>query len=197
MRKFILSISIISLFIFAGSASAQMGMMGGNYWYGNNQTAQPAQSQELNDVLQDIYKNQNVSGQAEVDCSQVTDDQFEKLGDTYMGIMLPNDSQHEAMDNMMGGEGSASLTQAHINMGRSYLGCWSNYNSGPIMMPMMGMGGFGMMNGYGFGNYGSMMQGLWGFGTSNMIFMVIWSVLAVIGIVALIKWIININNKQK
>gem|GEM_PF-4322314 len=58
--------------------------------------------------------------------------------------MMPNETQHEAMNERMGGEGSKSLEQAHINMGRSYLGCWSNYNSGPVYMPMIGV--YGMMN---------------------------------------------------
>lgn len=191
MKKTIIGISTIGFLSLAGVAYAQMGMMGGNYWYGNNQTTGLAQSQELNSLLQDIYKSQNISSQAEVDCGKVTDSQFEKLGDAYMGIMLPNENQHEAMDNMMGGEGSASLTQAHINMGRSYLGCWSNYNSGPVYMPMMSGGGWG---GYGFNNGGNgfgypMMFGWGGYGTGNMIFMVIWSAFAVIGVIALIKWI--------
>jgi len=146
MRKIIFNlIFIFSIFVVSGlfitdSASAQMGMMGG-YWSGGDSAA-IAQSPELNTALQDIYQSQNITNQAQTDCSKVTDDQFVQLGDAYMGVMLPNTQQHEAMDNMMGGEGSDSLRQAHINMGRSYLGCWSNYNSGPIYMPMMGGLGF-------------------------------------------------------
>lgn len=177
MKTKLIAVVIINL-LFAGTAYAQMGMMGSFGQYGNTETKS---------VLQEIYKDQNIESQGQVDCSKVTDDQFEKLGDAYMGIMLPNEQQHEVMDNMMGGEGSVSLTQAHINMGRSYLGCWSNYNSGPVYMPMM--------NGYGFGNYNPMMQGLWGFGTGNMIFMSIWSILAIVGIIATIKWIMNLNRK--
>ena len=126
---------------------AQMGMMGGTW--STNETNNHT-SQELGDVLSAILNTQNISEQSKVDCSKVTDDQFEKLGDAYMGTMFVSDTQHEAMDEMMGGEDSTSLQQAHINMGRSYLGCWSNYNSGPIAMPMMGYGGgHGMMRGSG------------------------------------------------
>lgn len=197
MKKIIFSVFAVGFLALAGSAHAQMGMMG-NYWQSGSQ-AQPAQSEELNGVLKGVYSSQNVSSQAEVDCSKVSDEQFEKLGDAYMGVMLPNEQQHEAMDNMMGGEGSASLRQAHINMGRSYLGCWSSYNSGPVYMPMMG--GFGgMMNGGNYfspngmmGGYGSgwnMMGGYYGgFGWLHLITMIlVWSLL-VLGIVALAKWL--------
>lgn len=85
-------------------------------------------------VLQDIYASQNMSGQTPVDCSQVSDDQFEKLGDAYMGNGI-TEAQHTAMENMMGGEGSATLKQVHISMGRAYLGCWAHYAS--PMAPMM------------------------------------------------------------
>ncbi len=193
MKKILFGILSVGFLISAGTAYAQMGMMGG-YWQDGSQ-AQPAQSEELSSVLQNIYSSQNVSSRAEVDCSKVTDDQFDKLGDAYMGVMLPNQQQHEAMDNMMGGEGSASLKQAHINMGRSYLGCWSNYNSGPVYMPTMG--GFGMMGGNGsYGNYyapngmmgwSGMMGGYYGgFGWVTMI--LVWTLL-VLGITAAVKWL--------
>lgn len=196
IKRIIVGVFAVGFLALIGTASAQMGMMG-NSWQTSSQ-AQSAQSEELNNVLQDIYGSQNVGSQAQVDCSKVTDDQFEKLGDAYMGVMLPNEQQHEAMDNMMGGEGSVSLRQAHINMGRSYLGCWSDYNSGPIYMPMMG--GFGgMMNGGNFsGGYFSpndmmgwnMMSGYFGgFGWVHWITMIlVWSLL-ILGIVALAKWL--------
>lgn len=180
MKKIVFSILTVEFLALAGTASAQVGMMGG-YWQGN--TAPTIQNQQLNDAAQSIFKNQNVSSQSQLDCSKVTDDQFEKLGDSYMSVMLPNEQQHQAMENMMGGEGSLSLKQAHINMGRSYLGCWSNYNSGPVYMPMMGgtMGGFNsgwnMMNGYG---------GFSGFGWITTV--LIW-VLLILGIIAAVKWI--------
>ena len=211
MKKIFFGFFVIWSLAFAGAAYAQIGMMGGNSWgmmngdwQNGNILIQFAQNEELNDALQNIYQGQNVTSQAEVDCSKVTDDQFEKLGDVYMGVMLPNKQQHQAMDNMMGGEGSASLRQAHMNMGRSYLGCWSNYNSGPIMMPMMG--GYGLfadqagMNSFGpYGNYytssgmmnwpsmmGSFYGGAVSFGWFTMI--LIW-VLLILGIVAAVKWL--------
>jgi hypothetical protein len=42
------------------------------------------------------------------------------------------------MEQMMGGEGSPTLRQMHINLGKTYLGSGGNYGTGM-------MGGFGMM----------------------------------------------------
>jgi len=195
MKKTLFGLLVAGFFVLAGSAFAQVGMMG---WYPQNNSGADAsvltQNASMESALQEIYKTQNITSSAKVDCSKVTDVQFEKLGDAYMGLMLPNESQHEVMDNMMGGEGSESLTEAHINMGRSYLGCWSNYNSGPVFMPMMGASystnypSGGAMHGYGWG--WNMMGGGFGgyswFGIITMLFL--WTLL-ILGIIALVKWV--------
>jgi len=179
VKKIIFSLIAVGFFALSGVAQAQMDVM-------------TSRSSEVNSALQDIYNAQNIDSQERVDCSKVTDDQFDRLGDAYMGVMLPNEQQHEAMDNMMGGEGSESLRQAHINMGRSYLGCWSNYNSGPVYMPMMG--GYGVYDGNYFSPNGmmsgwNMMGNHYGFAWFGWITMLlIWSLL-VLGIVALTKWL--------
>jgi hypothetical protein len=88
-----------------------------------------------------------------VDCSQLSESQLERLGEYFMELRHPGEA-HEIMDDMMGGEGSESLKQAHIRMGEAFY-C----NSAGMVTSMMGGGmmGFdtdaGMMNGYG------MMQG--------------------------------------
>ncbi len=168
MKKIILSLFVVSLFIFTGTAYAQMGMMGGYEQYGNTALVS-VQNSEARGALKEIYQTQGVDSQSKIDCSKVTDDQFDKLGDAYMGGMLSNETQHEFMDNMMGGEGSDSLRQAHVNMGRSYLGCWSNYSSGPVYMPMM--------NGYGSeSNSGSGWGTMSHFGTSGNGFLCLWAI---------------------
>lgn len=187
-KKFSLGLAGIFVisFLIATPAFAQMGMMGN--WRGGNTTVS-ATDVKINEALQDIYKTQNISEQSKVDCSKATDDQFEKLGDASMGYGI-TEEQHAAMENMMGGEGSSTLKQAHINMGRAYLGCWSNYKSGPTLMPMMGYSGtlagpvhnftngFGMMNGYTHGYF-------W---VCVITIILIWTVL-ILGITALIKWL--------
>jgi hypothetical protein len=103
----------VSLFLIATSASAQMGMVHGT----QNISATTTSSSAIDTALQTIYQSQNVSTSKKVDCTKVTDTQFEKLGDAYMGYGI-TEQQHAAMENMMGGEGSTNLQQAHIKYGQ-------------------------------------------------------------------------------
>lgn len=195
MKNILISLSVLG-FLLAGTALAQ-GMMGN--WKGGASTIQ-ASDANISAASQDIYKSQNISGQSQVNCGKVTDDQFEKLGDASMGLGI-TEKQHTAMENMMGGEGSATVKQAHINMGRAYLGCWANYNSGPVLMPMMGYSGslsapfhnyyFGQQGIMGnFANSGWNMMG-GNYGWFGLITMALFWVLLILGIVALVKWIKN------
>ena len=85
-----------------------------------------------------------------ISCDKLTDEQLEAMGDYYMEQMHPGEA-HEIMDNMMGGEGSESLKQVHINMAKR-LYCNENVYIG------YGMMGGGMMNMM----MGSGMMGNWG-----------------------------------
>ncbi len=193
MKKIISAIFMAS-FLVVSNASAQ-GMMGS--WQNTGTTTQFTQDANISAALQDIYKNQNVSSQSQLDCAKVGDVQFEKLGDAYMEAVHPGQA-HTYMEQMMGGEGSATLKTAHVNMGRAYLGCWSNYNATPLTMPMMGgagmmfvpsnnagQQGWGMM-GRGFGSGWNMMGGYSWFGLITMV--LVWALL-LLGIVALVKWL--------
>ena len=74
-----------------------------------------------------------------VSCDKLTNEQLEIVGDYYMEQMHPGE-QHEMMDEMMGGEGSESLKQVHINMARNiYCGESGGMMNGG-MMNMMGGG---------------------------------------------------------
>ncbi len=84
-----------------------------------------------------------------ISCDQLTDEQLELMGDYYMEQMHPGEA-HEYMDQMMGGEGSKSLRQVHINMASNiYCGENTSYRYG--MMGMMG----GMM-GYNYPAYNNL-----------------------------------------
>ncbi|PIS04680.1 MAG: hypothetical protein COT81_05155 [Candidatus Buchananbacteria bacterium CG10_big_fil_rev_8_21_14_0_10_42_9] len=153
-------------------------------------------------ALTEVMSSQKAASAADINCSQVTDAQFETLGDAVMELMHPGEA-HEQMDLMMGGEGSESLEAMHIQMGQNYLGCntenFDNYfGSGGMMGP--GMGG-GMMNYSNKGISGGMMSGL---GTGMMSFgyngfawittILIWAVL-VLAIMALLKYVTGKNSK--
>ena len=105
-----------------------------------------------------------------IGCDKLTDEQLESIGDYYMEQMHPGEA-HEMMDQMMGGEGSESLRQVHINMAKRL---YCNEDIG-------GMMGGGMMNMI-MGNYPAY------YGYYNF-WNVLWMVF-LIGAIALIVWLI-------
>jgi uncharacterized membrane protein len=146
-------------------------------------------NRSIADVVSEISQSQSVSSQSELSCDAITDVQFEKLGDAVMQAMVGDDEAHEAMDNMMGGEGSESLSSMHIAMGQRYLGCAQDqFGTMGMMGGMMSMMGSGWQGGDGFmmnGSYGpwGMMSGSWGIG------MLLFWIIVIVGIVLLIKWL--------
>jgi hypothetical protein len=56
---------------------------------------------------------------AEALCDELSEEEFEALGEYFMEQMHPGE-QHGVMDRMMGEEGSEGLKVAHINMGRAF-----------------------------------------------------------------------------
>jgi Spy/CpxP family protein refolding chaperone len=106
-------------------------------------------------VLEDIRREQGVDENAAIDPDRVGERSLERLGEAVMSVMHPDQRQHELMDEMMGGEGSESLSYMHQRMGYRYLaglterGAWGGMMSGPGMMGGYGWGGHGMMGGYG------------------------------------------------
>lgn len=154
MKKIITSLFIFGFVILATrTASAQMGMAD------NMQTTSvsssemmPEQSLDVQAAVKDILKGQNVNNESQLNCSEISDDQYFNLGQAYMANGL-TEQEHNAMNAMMGGKGSPTLRQAHINLGRSYIGCFSNYNASP----MMGSNGKGMsMQGTRLGFWGNL-----------------------------------------
>jgi len=157
-----------------------------------------SQNLSLNTVLDGILQSQGAASVSVIDCSKVTDTQLETLGDAYMGTMHPDANEHELIDNMMGGEGSAQLTASHIYMGSQYLGCYNGqrYNQGFGMM-----GGLNMMNG-GFSSYpytnmmgfNNMMLGSNIFSLWNIIFfglLLFLGVIVILGVVLMLKFFGN------
>ncbi len=203
----VLAISaLIGIFIMPYAVFAHMGDAG-------QDISQNIESQ-LQEVLQKIFDNQSVKDKVDIDCSKVSDDSFEELGEVVMSLMHPDEEEHTAMDNMMGGEGSDTLRQMHINMGRSYLGCFDGkyMPSMGMMMGMMGVrGGMGFDGGAGMMGEGMMNGGMMEeregssyvgdtvyknpFGMRSAVFMPLWGwivmVAAGIAFVLLIVWAVN------
>ena len=73
---------------------------------------------------------------SKIKCDQLTDDQLESIGEYYMELMHPGKS-HEIMDSLMGGEGSESLKQMHIQIARRFY-CGEGDEWGYGMGGMMG-----------------------------------------------------------
>src|SRR3989344_4301457 len=124
-----------------------------------------------------------------IPCSQLTDEQFELLGDYYMEQMHPGEL-HEIMDDRIGGEGSAQLRNVHIAMGRSFY-CADN-NAMPMSMMHMMMGrnniNYGMMGNY--PNYPSYNNSYSSFSATSIlinILIIILIIIAIIGITKLLK----------
>src|SRR3989338_10460153 len=83
-----------------------------------------------------------------ISCDKLTDEQLEAIGEYYMEQMHPGEA-HELMDEMMGGEGSESLKQMHIQMAKriycnedvsGMMGSGGMMGMMPMMMNMMGSG---------------------------------------------------------
>ena len=108
--------------------------------------------------------------------NQLTESQLEIMGDYLMEQLHPGEA-HEAMDRMMGGEGSESLKLMHIAMAKrlycndfsgmadygfggmmslgkiGMMGCngQANQYGGMMNMAMYNMVGYGMMGNFGYG----------------------------------------------
>ena len=175
MKKFIVMIvAAVSLLFFPHVSFAQIGMMG-------SASATQQNKQELQNQVNAVLDSQNISSVDKLNCQKVTNDQFEKVGDAYMGVMSGTEANHTQMEQRMGGEGSESLNQVHIQMGENYLGCQTSGNNSwmPMMFNSQNLaskgGGFPMMGWGGYGGYGNMMNGGfgWGFGLVAVLFWIV------------------------
>ena len=129
-------------------------------------------------------------------CDSLTEDQLEILGDYYMEQMHPGEL-HEIMDERMGGEGSESLRQMHINMARSFYCGERGMMSAGMMNMMMGRTGFGMMDGISAGGRGDMMGNFFGYGMFGMgFFGWIFMLLVIVALILLIVWLIKQIQKR-
>ena len=121
---------------------------------------------------------------SKISCDNLADEQLESIGDYYMEQMHPGEA-HEYMDRMMGGEGSESLKQVHINLAKRI---YCNENVG-------GMMGAGMMgnNYYQNPQKNNYQNNFIGF----QIFFYVLFILVVIVLILIILLLINKSKKQE
>ena len=108
---------------------------------------------------------------SKVECSDLSGEDFDHIGEYAMGRMFASAASHEAMDEAMARMmGSSDETQVHEAMGQRFAGCGGGQlpaGFGRMMgaLNAMGIMGGGMMGGIdggaGYGSYGSMMGGTW------------------------------------
>jgi len=188
MKKSIFStISMLGIsLLFSGTVFAQ-GMMG-SYNSSVDNTAIQSQQQEEQEGKNflDSLSNKTVT------CSQLTDADFEKIGEYFMGQSIGDTSRHIAMNEMMKSMmGELGEEQMHTAWGKRGSNCDTSaaFPSESIgFMPMM-MGGWSSPSGFNQSNNPMMNFGFTPFGGFGWIFMILWWVLIIIGIVALIKWL--------
>lgn len=176
----------IGLFVFKGSVSAQ-GMMG--------QSATPATTADVTREASDEAAGKALYDKLqakETSCQNLTDAEFEVLGDYFMGTHLGNTQSHTTMDAMMTQMmGASGEKQMHVFLGKRASDCDSDVKAptgASQFLPMMGMmngtqddgsrrgGAFPMMGGF----YGNMMGGNFG----------LWSVFGVATWIALFTFLV-------
>ena len=132
----------------------------------------------------------------QLECKDLTDDSYAVLGEYFMGQSIGNTQRHAAMNqmmtSMMGEEGEE---QMHVAMGKRLSGCDTSATMPmagtgfmPMMQMMMGGGGNPMM-----GNFGATSMGWFGFG---WIIMILFWILVIVGVVALIRWLMNQSKSE-
>src|SRR3990167_7922005 len=189
MKKLIFTIfAAIVISSFATSANAQM--MGG---FSNS-------SADWNEVVEHTAREEQEGKELwnklqtnELACENLSDEQFGVLGEYFMGQMAGD--SHAAMNAMMiQAHGEEGEEQIHIVMGKRLSGCDTSAAFPAISggwMPMMNMmwGGWSSPLGSNNSTNNMMNFGFGPFGSFGWIFMVLWWILIIAGIVALIKWL--------
>lgn len=128
----------------------------------------------------------------ELTCEDLSDDNFGTLGEYFMGQMMGD--AHEAMNNMMiQMMGEKGEEQTHAVMGKRLSGCDASaafppQSIGFIPMTQMMMGRWSSSFGNGLTS-NTMNFGFGPFSWFGWLFMILWWVLIIAGVVALIKWL--------
>ncbi len=196
MKKLLIIIFFIILGLLTfSSRTVHAQMMGFSGSSSDNAAIQSQQAEEQTGkkLLDELNKKV-------ITCQKLTSDNFEKIGEYFMGQAIGNTSQHISMNNMMTSMmGQQGEEQMHIAWGERGSGCNTNASlpqnmiNGGMMTIMMGGGGNPMM---GYGGWNNMTGGWGGFGF-GWIFMIIFWILIILGVVALVRYLAGMGHPTK
>ncbi len=144
----------------------------------------------LDEIMTDLLQKYSKAKIQDLSCMELTDEDFEKIGDGVMEDMHRGEA-HRRMDQMMGGEGSSSLQAAHIRMGREYMGCAQN--SAVVDGNTQEQEGGGSM----MGNFGMMGSQMVGGSVYTGVFGLLWTVTWILIVILLVVMIRYFWNKGK
>lgn len=199
MQKLLLLAILIFVFSFSvPTLSRAQGMMDFNNAVAQSDDGHTAREEAEGKEIWGKLQN------SELTCIDLTAENFGALGEYFMGQMAGD--SHETMNNMMiQMMGEVGEEEMHIALGKRMSSCEPNaampqnmMNSGMMQMML----GSGMMGNWSnssalnnnFTNPKSMMNfGFMPFGGFGWIFMILWWVLIIAGIIALIKWVAGQN----
>ena len=188
MKKLIFTIlSVVVVGSFAPSANAQMmGNFSNSQVYWNEVVEHTAREEQEGKELWNKLQTKEVA------CENLNDEQYGVLGEYFMGTV--SGDSHAAMNAMMiQTHGEEGEEQIHIVIGKRMSGCepGSQMPAGmtDMMSMMMGMG----MLGTGFNSFNdNSMMGSYGIGgLGGGVFMIIFWILIIIGVVALVKYVVG------
>ena len=192
MKKIFFITTFVFGFALLPSFSFAQGMMGFPSSSSNSAAIQSQQQEEQEGKqFLDNLNNKTTT------CSQLKDADFEKIGEYFMGQSIGDTSRHIAMNEMMKSMMSEQgEEQMHIAWGKRGSDCDTSAafpSQGVGFMPMMQMmmGGWSSPLGSNQSNNSMMNFGFTLFDGFGWIFMILWWVLIIAGIVALIKWFTN------
>src|SRR3989338_2799570 len=184
-RTLLITITLFILLVTPSIAFAQ-GMIG-NWGSSHSSAISDDHTAREEEEGKEIWEKLQVK---ELECKNLTDEQYDSLGEYFMGQSIGNTQRHAAMNqmmiSMMGEEGERKM---HVTLGKRYSGCDPDAqtpSNGLGFMPMMWMMGGG----------GNPMMGYSGWGGFGWIIMIVFWVLIILGVVALVRYLGRSGQQQ-
>lgn len=176
MKKLLLIIILLLSLMLTPSIAFAQGMMG-SWINGTTSDEHTAQEEAEGKIVWNKLQTK------QLDCKNLTNDDFDVLGEYFMGQSIGNTARHvfmnQMMKNMMGEKGE---TQIHITLGKRSSGCNTNtpLSTGYNFVPMMGgWGGFGL---------GWLIM---------IVFMILFWLLIILGVVALVRYLFKTSGGRE